>query len=1054
MTPITINDTSYNEAALSNGGIGLDKHPSKSSSRVMLHHDDLIAIAPSIDVKSPIKSILCECENLVKLSNVSLEFGRPDIALQQHLQASIIAIEIIPQHKEFCDLKYDRLELYKLYSSLTERIKSQNAKFMEAKQIIKRNNLLHGTQPNSSKGKSQNSYHSEFLAGVTENGRAENVSLRKGIVNNSGKSGKIPPPIQPKPKALYGKAIQASNSPDSQHQNLDLAARFARLRSTEPNSPKQDPRIRTQPIPTAAGAILNTKSNYKTQTIASSNGPVGPRDMPCVPTTKPQINAAPLHVIIPDLPRAPDAIYSPARGTELTNSTNLLSSLRNNLHKSNVQHNAPPVSQATPTSIKLNSRNNSFSLIRRTTQLADTSEDQRDIKVTLPVSNYVTSEELVKLLAKGTQSLNILLVDIRSREAFEIGHIMSQSIICVEPITLRREISGEELADSMVIAPDTEQAMYERRNEFDLLVMYDQSSTKITDNDKLIHFTTAVYDYGFEKKLKRPPLLLIAGLDGWIDLLGPNSLATSATGDTVKSNQLEKKVARPLMRKLVHGSHGSLLQKQNRHYSRPLTMEQENIWASTIKEELAHNPHDHVDVDNELVYVRTMEDFIRRYPELPAVQESMIYSPASNLYEDQLVNAMPKPPARPAPAIPRQRSSGISEKGDSLSFSHSISNSDSTISETRRPVGLTGLSNPRVLCYMNTVIQGLSATPWFRELIKNYVHPANPPIPRREGESTDPPQLMVRCLSSIFAHLWFGQYEFINPTTFQGYVNAVHKQGPRGFGGTLVQHDCNEFLVMLIDILDDELNPLRNLPGRRPIEEIEGLLEKAPTILDAAAIYWTDWTSNLGSPITCRMKGVSVRVLKCDLCGKSRPVFDQFQQLLLAVPTDGTCTLNDILDANFGPKSELIEYQSLQCSNCCQNTSQKGRVFLVYMPDTLIISFMRMTNSLAKIKTRISVPLNVNFENNVVSNQEGSTNKDYRCKGPFIYDVYGLGLHSGNTLASGHYRMLARSLDQLAAGKPAGFWHMFDDRVVTPFNLTAVDPSEISLIFLQRQGQF
>ncbi|POS85408.1 hypothetical protein EPUL_004263 [Erysiphe pulchra] len=1050
MSPLTSNDPSDNEAALSNGGIGPNKYPSKNSSRVMLHHDDLITIVPNIDVKSPIKSILRECENLVKLSNVSLEFGRPDIALQQYLQASIIAIEIIPRHKEFCDLKFDRLELYKLYNNLTDKIKSQDAKFMEAKKIIKKNNLLHGTQPNTSKGRSLPPSQSNDVAGVTENGKIENVSLRD--VDNTGKPSKKPPVIQPKPKALYGQAIEASNTTNIQHQNLDLAARFARLRSTEPKNPKQDPRIRTQPIPSAAGAILNNKNNYTNPTLASTSRPVGPRDMPSVPRTKPHINEVPLHVRIPDLPRAPDAIYSPARGTEITSPSNLPSSLRSNLLKSSVQQNAPPVSQVTSSSLKLHSRKNSYSLVRHSSQLTENSEDQNDKKIILPSSTYVTCEELVKLLAQGTQSLNILLVDLRSREAFDNGHIMSQSIICVEPITLRRDISGEDLADSMVIAPDMEQALYERRNEFDLLVMYDQSSKEMTDNDKFIDFTSAVYDYGYEKRLKRPPLVLIAGLDGWTDLLGPNSLATSSTGSAVKSNHSERKVARPLMRSLVHESQISQLQRQKRHYSRPLTMEQENVWASTIKDELANTPPDHV--DNELIYVRTMEDFIRRYPELPSVQESMISSPASNLYQDQLVNSMPKPPARPAPAIPRQRSSGISEKGDGLSFAHSISNNESTISETRRPVGLTGLSNPRVLCYMNTVIQGLSATPWFRELIKNYVHPANPPIPKRDGESTEPPQLMVRCLSSIFAHLWFGQYEFINPTTFQGYVNAVHNQGPGGFGGTRVQHDCNEFLAMLIDILDDELNPLRNLPGRRPIEEIEGLLEKASTILDAAAIYWADWTSNLGSPITRRMKGVTVRILKCDVCGKSRPVFDQFQQLLLAVPPDGTCSLNDILDANFGSKSELIEYQSLQCSKCCKNTSQKGRVYLVYMPDTLIISFMRMTNSLAKIKTRIIVPLNVNFENNVVSKQEGSKNQDHRCNGPFIYDVYGLGLHSGNTLASGHYRMLARSLDQLAAGKPAGLWHMFDDRVVTPFNVTAVDPSEISLIFLQRQGQF
>ncbi|RKF59005.1 Ubiquitin carboxyl-terminal hydrolase 4 [Golovinomyces cichoracearum] len=1046
----SLTDSPYNVATTSNGEIGHDEDLSKSSSRVMIHHDDLISVTPSVDISSPIKTIIRECEYLVKVSDASLEFRRPDIALQQYLQASIIAIEIIPRHKEYHDLQFDRPELFKLYSGLKERIKSRNEKFMEAKNIIKKNNLLHGTQPVLGKISPQNSTSNQCFVGAAEDCENEIKIVPQTIPACNGKPKKKPPAKMHKPEALLGQPIQTSSNQSAQAQNMDLATRFARLRNSEQNIPKQDPRIRTKPIPIPHGSVSNNNfTSNPQQTTKPTSRPAGPREMPSVPKIRPRIDTASVDVGIPDLPRAPDAIYSPARGTEVSTANNLLFSMRTNSFKNSNHQSTPPVSRALPSSVNLDGRRNSLALVRRLSQPIDYSRDQ---KPNLPQSNYVTSEELEKLLAHGTQENSILLVDLRSREAFDICHIETPYIICVEPITLRRDISGDQLADSMVIAPDSEQILFEKRNEFDLVVVYDQSSTKISDNSKILDFTTAVYDYGYEKRLKRHPLFLIAGLDGWRDLLGLKSLADTNASNSRRATTQTMKIARPLVQAVSRETQNSISQRQKRHYSRPLTMEQESIWASTIKEDMALNSSDNTNMVAELIYARTTEDFIRRYPELPVVQESMTSPTAPNIYQDQLVNIVPRPPARPAPAIPRQRSSGISEKRNSISYAHNLSNGESAMLENQRPVGLTGLSNPRVLCYMNTVIQGLSATSWFRELIKNYVYPANPPIPRREGESTDPPQLMVRCLSTVFAHLWLGQYEFINPATFQGYVNAVHNQGPGGFGGPRVQHDCNEFLVMLIDILDDELNPLRNLPGRRPIEEIEGSLENSPTVLDAAAIYWADWTSNLGSPITRRMKGVTARIIDCDICGKSRPVFDQFQQLLLAVPLDGSCTLNDILNANFGPKSDLIEYQSLHCSKCDRNTTQKGRVYLVYMPDTLIISFMRMTNNLSKIKTRITVPLTVNFENNMVTHQNGSKNQDFRCKGPFIYDLYGLGLHSGNTLASGHYRMLARSLDQLVSGNPAGSWHMFDDKNVTPFNVTAIDPSEISLLFLQRQG--
>jgi ubiquitin carboxyl-terminal hydrolase 8 len=134
-------------------------------------------------------------------------------------------------------------------------------------------------------------------------------------------------------------------------------------------------------------------------------------------------------------------------------------------------------------------------------------------------------------------------------------------------------------------------------------------------------------------------------------------------------------------------------------------------------------------------------------------------------YQDELASLMPKPPARPAPALPRQRPSGISERGPLAAYAHTPSGD--TITNYRVTPGLTGLHNPNNLCYMNAAIQAFSATPFLRDLLVNYQYPPPVPIPKKRGESTDPPQLMVRSLGNLLGHLWSGQYDFVTPNTFR-----------------------------------------------------------------------------------------------------------------------------------------------------------------------------------------------------------------------------------------------------------------------------------------------
>lgn len=771
---------------MTNGNKIIGADGMKGASRVFPHLDDLLAVKPDVDINWPMRKLLQEADLLAKQADTHLDFRRPDIALQEYLKAAIVAIDYVPRHKDYPSLQQDRGELHRLYSGLKKRIDTQHDKFADVKEIIKENNVRSGVAsklaesrakpPNGLAVTSSSQVRTQSVPNAKPNGSSAEVNGTNGR--------KKPPPVQPKPNALHGNVIHSEATSTSKMQP-DLAERFARLRSPERDtSMQQDPRIRTQPITIPPGFKASPPRPISQPGNMTTSKPSGPRELPSVPKTIPRHINMPLAVDIPAMPRAPDAIYSPASGTGNASTINLPSSIaRNSSYLINGRKTAPPVSTVGPTPDLNESRKDYFSAPGDNAANDPVAKALRkSAEITLPNTTTVTAEQLMKYIALGSQTLSILLVDIRSREDFNNGHIMSRSIICVEPITLRNGISGEQLGESMVIAPDSEQALYDRRTEFDLVVFYDQSSKAVhpstslgKDNNSLLRdLSSAVYEYGYEKKLKRRPMLLIGGLDAWVDLLGPNSLKSSPSKSSASTSaqQVSSQSSRTLGRFNIPGDgQRRPVARTKSRTSRPLTKEEESRWDLTAKQDMTPaSPSADPEASNEFIYARTLEGFLNKYPEMPVIQESMV-SQGSDMtvaHSNQLASTLASFPARPAPALPRQRSSGINERGTLVkSYANSASDSAAgTITPLRVSPGLTGLQNPQYLCYMNSSLQALSATPFLRNLLRGYKFPPTTPLPRRAGETSDPPQLMVRIFGNLLSHMWSGQYDFLQHNTF------------------------------------------------------------------------------------------------------------------------------------------------------------------------------------------------------------------------------------------------------------------------------------------------
>ena len=159
--------------------------------------------------------------------------------------------------------------------------------------------------------------------------------------------------------------------------------------------------------------------------------------------------------------------------------------------------------------------------------------------------------------------------------------------------------------------------------------------------------------------------------------------------------------------------------------------------------------------------------------------------PVSASKQERIDWALPQIPTRPAPAIPRQSYSGISEKSGTLNpmdqpIAYSTIDSISGRSVPPRPCGLTNGSN---FCYMNATIQALRATGTFREFfIGGGLLKLGPP-PRKGTEMTDPAQLMARNFANVLGQLSCGQKLRLEPKHFRvckhSYVSVISVNSPR-----------------------------------------------------------------------------------------------------------------------------------------------------------------------------------------------------------------------------------------------------------------------------------
>ena len=89
-----------------------------------------------------------------------------------------------------------------------------------------------------------------------------------------------------------------------------------------------------------------------------------------------------------------------------------------------------------------------------------------------------------------------------------------------------RRMTSTKLEDALSLSPEAQRKHFERRDKYDVVVVYDSHSKGWPRKDNaaetvppLVRLWEIVYEQEFSKRLQRTPVLLAGGYDAWVDFI-------------------------------------------------------------------------------------------------------------------------------------------------------------------------------------------------------------------------------------------------------------------------------------------------------------------------------------------------------------------------------------------------------------------------------------------------------------------------------------------------------------------------------------------------------
>ncbi|CAK7227779.1 ubiquitin-specific protease doa4 [Sporothrix eucalyptigena] len=1035
-------------------GNGAAPPPASGKIHNYMHFDDIKNAKLGVDSVTPVETVLGYAESCIKQADFMKDYGRLDMALKEYILASIALLEVLPSNSAWMSVMTDQKGARTRYNALMARISASSAAYEAIKAQVKEDNARSGVQPKimappAQQQTKQNGTTLHRSNGINGHRATGSIGLLNGDnVPPPRPTPQAPPPpttkakpvIHPKPQALHGNAIKPGGSKTAQ----ELAERFANLRtasSPPTKEPVQDPRIRTQPInhpsfqqlqklqtqqppaqppsqnqnqPLPQSSSLGQLQNQSQQNIYSQfqNFQMPMKGFESLPRpTNPTIMHG--HAL-PDLPKLPDAIYSPARGSVSSQATQMsvttprgTATPRGGMYSrtnSLSSFSGLGTSKATSSSQTEDYFSSPYTHSRQSSRPSQDSTRPKKSRVSIPDGETISAQELLKLMQAGSKDVQLLLVDIRSREEFDEGHIMSQSTICVEADVLQREdISASQIADSMVLAPAAEKRLFDRRGDADLVVFYDDDSETIKHNGKAsseaeravagFYDALAYYDYQSDSSDSSRPKLLKGGIEAWISMMGSNSLQTSSTSSETTDNSGRAAAIRAA-RAAQRSRQNTFTRRQSKYMAKPIQdADEAKRWEESL-----------MNMDKSAGFVRTTDDFLRRFPPVSEIKESMTTTPTATQDDSEigfhsptaadgsftitplhdrpssqaafrsgsaagldrrgqaqlsspakaaaaaaataasLYSTLPAPPTRPPPTVPRQTHNDVAETEDEEHYMRTKMAKAGVTGGGRMRRQKVGLYNPDNWCYGNSSFQSMFASGSFADELTTGEWLSNWKVPMKTDEKISHPQLLAKILANSFHWMQFGKFEAMKAKTLMDYCYHIHS---RDFDGSIKTDRSTIFggpyqqdAQEFISFLLENLHDETNRLRDRPGEVQQPPLGPRSTALGNALLYWNEYRKYNDSLVDKYWRGVEVTDRRCRACGHPSLTYEHFDAIHLPIPPNEATTATTISDL-LGQYCGADLLPEYKCDQCRRIDTTEKRVRLVRLPDLLCVSFRR-----------------------------------------------------------------------------------------------------------------